>query len=314
MTTAPLPTEPPVRPRPTRGSPHDRSAWLSRALLVLLAAVVVLITLFPLYWVFRTALSDPKQIFTHTGSLLPVGFTLSNFARVLGLLTPEQAIAAGGTGQPFYFFRALFNSVLVTVFVVAGQVFFSALAAYAFARLRFPGRSLVFTLFISALLVPGVVTLVPNFVFIKDLGWLNTYQGQIAPYFLMTPLAVFYLRQFFIGVPRELEEAAKLDGASTFGIFWRVVLPLSRGALATISILTFIAAWNNFLWPYLIAQDPRVQVLTAALATFRTQSPQGSPDWTGLMAGNGLSMLPPLLLLLIMGRQIVASLQHSGGK
>ncbi|WP_407541728.1 carbohydrate ABC transporter permease (plasmid) [Deinococcus radiomollis] len=311
MTTPPIHSNGPVGPSATRPRPTRR---LKEPLLLLAAALVVLITLFPLWWVFRTALSDSKQIFTHTGSLLPVGFTLNNFARVLGLLTPEQAIAAGGTGQPFYFFRALFNSVLVTAVVVAGQVFFSATAAYAFARLRFPGRSLVFTLFISALLVPGVVTLVPNFVFIKDLGWLNTYQGQIAPYFLMTPLAVFYLRQFFIGVPRELEEAAKLDGASTFGIFWRVVMPISRGALATISILTFISAWNNFLWPYLIAQDPKVQVLTAALATFRTQSPQGSPDWTGLMAGTSLSMLPPLLLLLIMGRQIVTSLQHSGGK
>ena len=311
MTTPPIHSNGPVGPSATRPRPTRR---LKEPLLLLAAALVVLITLFPLWWVFRTALSDSKQIFTHTGSLLPVGFTLNNFARVLGLLTPEQAIAAGGTGQPFYFFRALFNSVLVTAVVVAGQVFFSATAAYAFARLRFPGRSLVFTLFISALLVPGVVTLVPNFVFIKDLGWLNTYQGQIAPYFLMTPLAVFYLRQFFIGVPRELEEAAKLDGASAFGIFWRVVMPICRGALATISILTFISAWNNFLWPYLIAQDPKVQVLTAALATYRTQSPQGSPDWTGLMAGTSLSMLPPLLLLLIMGRQIVTSLQHSGGK
>lgn len=303
MTTSPLPP-----PRP-RSSPS-----MSRLGAALLIALVVLVTLFPVYWVFRTALSNSKMIFTHSGTLLPVGFTFDNFARVLGLLTPAQDIAAGGTGQPFHFFRALLNSVLVTVTIVAGQVFFSALAAYAFARLRFPGRGLVFTLFLSALLVPGVVTLVPNFIFMKDLGWLNTYQGQIAPYFLMTPLAVFYLRQFFISIPRELEEAARLDGASTFGIFWRVVLPLSTGALSTISILTFIAAWNNFLWPYLIAQDPNVQVLTAALATFRTQTPQGSPDWTGLMAGNGLSMLPPLLLLLIMGRQIVASLQHSGGK
>lgn len=312
MTTEPINPHRPAGNQPLKGPrPAIR---LQEPLLRLVVGLVVLITLFPLWWVFRTALSDSKQIFTHTGSILPVGFTLNNFARVLGLLTPEQAIAAGGTGQTFYFFRALFNSVLVTAFVVAGQVFFSATAAYAFARLRFPGRSLVFTLFISALLVPGVVTLVPNFVFMKDLGWLNTYQGQIAPYFFMTPLAVFYLRQFFISVPRELEEAAKLDGASTFGIFWRVVMPLSRGALATISILTFISAWNNFLWPYLIAQDPKVQVLTAALATFRTQSPQGSPDWTGLMAGTSLSMLPPLLLLLVMGRQIVTSLQHSGGK
>jgi multiple sugar transport system permease protein len=163
-------------------------------------------------------------------------------------------------------------------------------------------------------MVPAVVTLIPNFILIRDLGWLNTFQGIVAPYFLMSPFAVFFLRQFFLNVNREIEEAAKLDGASLSGIYWRIVLPLSGPPLTTLGILTFIATWNEYLWPLLIGKDPEVRVLTVALGIFRAQTPQGSPDWSGLMAGAIVSILPSLILFGVFGRKVINSIQFSGYK
>jgi hypothetical protein len=145
--------------------------------------------------------------------------TLINFQRVLGLVDPETAIAMGGSGQSINFGRSIVNSVIVSILVVAGQTSFSAMAAYAFARLRFPFRDGLFAIYIAALMVPGIVTTIPNFILIRQLGWLNTFAGIVAPAFLMTPFAVFFLRQFFLGVNREVEEAARIDGASIWGLF-----------------------------------------------------------------------------------------------
>jgi multiple sugar transport system permease protein len=195
-----------------------------------------------------------------------------------------------------------------------GQLFFSALAAYAFARLNFPLRNQLFFLYVAALMVPGIVTLIPNYILIRNLGWLNTFQGIVAPSFLMSPFAVFFLRQFFLGINREVEEAAKIDGVSLFGSFWRIVVPLSGPPLATLGILTFISTWNEYLWPLLIGKDENVRVLTVALGVFKSQTPQGAPDWSGLMAGALLSIVPTVVLFLVMGRKAINSIQFSGYK
>jgi multiple sugar transport system permease protein len=273
-----------------------------------------LITLFPFWWVLRTALSTQRELLASPNTLGPVGFTWINFARVLGQVETSAAVAAGGSGQKLQFFLYLRNSIIVAVLVVAGQLFFSALAAYAFARLRFPLREQVFFLYVTALMIPGIVTLIPNFILIRSLHWENTFAGIVAPSFLMSPFAVFFLRQFFLGINRELEEAANLDGASLFGIFWRIILPISGPPLATLAILTFIGTWNTYLWPFLVGQNESVRVLTVALAVFRSQTPQGAPDWTGLMAANLISMLPTLVLFLILGRKAINSIQFTGFK
>jgi multiple sugar transport system permease protein len=135
----------------------------------------------------RTSLSTPNLLLSDTTSLLPVGFTVDNFRRVLGLLSTEEAVAAGGAGQTINFFLFMRNSFIVTILLVVGQIFFSALAAYAFARLQFPLREQIFFIYLTALMVPGIVTLIPNFILIRNLGWLDTFQGIIAPKFLMTP-------------------------------------------------------------------------------------------------------------------------------
>jgi multiple sugar transport system permease protein len=282
-------------------------AWATLILAIL--SIVV-----PFWWVVRTALSTNRELFTNPTSIGPVGFTWINFARVLGQVDPATSIAVGGSGQAINFFLYLRNSAIVTVLIVVGQLFFSALAAYAFARLRFPLRDQIFFLYIIALMIPAIVTLIPNYILIRSLGWLNTFQGIAAPYFLMSPFAVFFLRQFFLGINREVEEAAKIDGVSLFGIFWRIVVPLSGPPLVTLAILTFIGTWNEYLWPLLVGQDENVRVLTVALGIFRSQTPQGAPDWSGLMAGAILSILPSIALFLALGRRAINSIQFSGIK
>jgi len=275
--------------------------------------LLIFITLFPLWIVIKTALTHPKEIFDQAAALFPSQPTLINFERVLGMLSLEQNLALGGVAN-IDFVVALRNSILFTLTVVVFQTFFSAMAAYAFARLSFPGRNLLFFLFLSATMVPGIVLFIPNFILIKNLGWLNTFQGMVAPFVLMTPFAVFFLRQFFLGIPKELEEAAHLDGASPFYIFWRIILPISRTPLATLAILTTIGTWNEFFWPFIVSKDKNMQVLTVALQMFQSQTPQGSPDWTGLMAATFLAIIPVVILLIVLGRQVVESLQFSGIK
>lgn len=287
---------------------------LGRILAWAALVLVILSVLGPFYWVLRTALSTKTELYANPGQIAPPGFTLQNFQRVLGLLSTEEAIAAGGSGQTLNFFLYLRNSVIVTALVVAGQLFFSALAAYAFARLRFPLRDQIFFLYIGALMVPGIVTLIPNYILVRNLGWLNTFQGIVAPSFLMAPFAVFFLRQFFLGINREVEEAAKIDGTSLFGIFTRIVVPISVPPLVTLGILTWIGTWNEYLWPLLVGREESVRVLTVALGVFKSQTPQGSPDWGGLMAGAILSILPSVALFLAFGRRAINSIQFSGIK
>lgn len=276
--------------------------------------LLLFVTLFPIWWVLRTALSDPKLIYTDTTSLLPVGFTFNNFARVLGLLSTEEAIAAGGTGQSINFLLFLRNSFIVTTLAVAGQIFFSAMAAYAFARLKFPLREQIFFLYVAALMVPVIVILIPNFVLIRNLGWLDTFQGIIAPRFLMTPFAVFFMRQFFLTINREVEEAALIDGAGYFRAFWSLILPMSVAPITTLGILTYLLEWNEYLWPFLVGRDESVRVLTVALGVFRSQTPQGAPDWTGLMAGTVIAMIPILILFALTARKAIDSIGFSGYK
>jgi multiple sugar transport system permease protein len=275
---------------------------------------LVFITIFPFYWMFRTSLTNPKAIFQDTKSLMPVDATLENFQRVLGLVDIKTAQAAGGAGQSLNFLLFLRNTVIVALLTTVGQVSFSAMAAYAFARLRFPFRNQLFFVYLMGLMIPGVVLLIPNFVFIKNMGWIDTFQGIVAPAFLMSPFAVFFLRQFFLSLNQELIEAAKLDGAGQFAIFWRVALPLSSAPLMTLAILTFIGSWNDYLWPLLVGKSENVRVLTVALGVFRSQSPGGTPDWAGLMAGSSLAIIPTLILFVFLGRRVVDSIQFSGFK
>jgi multiple sugar transport system permease protein len=288
-------------------SPGRIAAW---AMLILM----LVITLMPLWMAVKTALMHPADLYAESTQLLPNHPTLANFKRVLGMMTQEESQALGGSGAEINLARSLGNSLLFTGIIVVVQVSFAAMAAYAFARLRFPGRNVVFGMFVGSMMVPGVVTMIPNFILIKDLGLLNTMAGMVAPFCLMQGFSIFFLRQFFLSIPRDLEEAALLDGATPLYIFTRVVLPLSITPLATIAMLTGINMWNEFFWPFLVAKDEAMQVLPVALQAFKSQTPQGQPDWTGLMAATAITVLPTILLLVTLGRQVVESVQFSGGK
>src|ERR1700751_4694889 len=247
---------------------HSRlkfSAWVGYAVL----AVFAIISLGPIWIAVKTALSDSGTLFTSASSLLPQHPTLFNFERVIGLVNPADPRLQQTSFGKVDFYAALMNSAAFTLLAVVPQIAFSAMAAYAFARLRFYGRQVIFFLFLAATMIPAVVLFIPNFILIKDLGWLNTFQGMAAPYALMTPFSVFFLRQMFLSTPRELEESARIDGANYFSIFFRVVLPIHRSALATLTILSVLNAWNEFFWPFLVGRSENVRVMAVAINAFR---------------------------------------------
>ncbi|RSN16577.1 sugar ABC transporter permease [Streptomyces sp. WAC 01325] len=296
-----------VRRARRRPSPGRIVAWA-------VMAAIVLITLLPFYWILRTALSSNTALAAHPGDLLPVDATTGGFERALGLQSTEEAIAQGGSGGGLRFWRYLINSVVVSTLITVCQIFFSAMAAYAFARLRWRGREKVFGLFLAGLMVPAIFTLLPNFVLIKQLGLVDSLLGVALPTMFMTPFAVFFLRQFFMNVPREVEEAALLDGAGKIRIFFRVMLPMASTPILTLGLLTYITAWNDYFWPLMVSYSDSSRVLTVALAIFRAQTPQTGYDWSGLMAATLIAALPMLVLFGFFARRIVGSISFTGIK
>ena len=296
----------PRRPRPRPGIGRI-IAW---AVMVLL----LLITVLPFYWMLRTAFSSNNALYANATSLLPADFTWGGFERVLGLQTTEEAIAQGGSGADLNFWRYLVNSVVVASGITVCQVFFSALAAYAFSRLRWRGRDLVFAAFLLSLMVPVIFTLLPNFLLIRELGLVDTLLGIMLPSLFMAPFAIFFLRQFFLNVPLEIEEAALVDGASKVRVFFSLIVPMSAAPIATISILTYISAWNEYFWPLMVSYTDSSRVLTVALGAFSAQSPQGGPDWSGLMAATLITALPMMVLFACFAKRIVNSIGFSGIK
>ena len=276
--------------------------------------VVLLVTIFPFYWILRTALSNNFAMSTDPSSLLPVHFTWGPFKRALGLATPAEAAAEGGSGAHIDLALALWNSIVYAGLLTLCTVVFSALAAYAFARLRWKGRDVVFGVLLTALMVPSVFTLLPNFVLMKDLGLLNTFGGMILPGAFFSAFNIFFLRQFMLGLSNEVEEAAIIDGAGPLRVCFRIVLPMSVAPMATLTLLTFITTWNDYFWPLLVTNDESVRPLTLALAVFKQSSPQASLDWAGLMAATLVAALPMLLLFLVFGRRLVNSIGFTGIK
>jgi multiple sugar transport system permease protein len=299
-----------TRTRDKRSIPWGRvAAW---AILILL----VVVSLFPFYWMIRTALSSNPALFKGSQALPPTDPTIVNLKRAVGQASPAEVKEATGaaTATAINFFSALKNSVIVCTLITIGQVAFCSMAAYAFARLRFRGRDKLFFIYLTAMMIPPVFTLIPNFVLIKNLGWLNTYLGIAAPFLLMTPFAVFFLRQFFLGISREVEEAAILDGAGRWRIFRQLIIPMSAAPLTTLAVLTYVTAWQEYMWPLVVGNSDNVRVLTVALNAFKSATPTAIPDWSGLMAATFLASLPIIVLFLLAGRRMVDAIGFSGIK
>ncbi|WP_230859302.1 carbohydrate ABC transporter permease [Actinoplanes aureus] len=313
-TAPPATTVGPAPPARTVEPPEPRHFSFGRALAWTFMVIVIVLSLFPFYWMLRTALSSNNALYAGSDSLLPVQPSWGGFQRVFGLQTGQEAIDAGGAGQPINFWRYLFNSVVVSTLVTAGQVFFSAMAAYAFARLEWKHREKWFAFFLAGLMIPAIFTLLPNFVLIKQLGLVDTLLGIALPSMLMTPFAVFFLRQFFLGISKEVEEAALIDGASKVRVFFRLILPMSTAPIATLGILTYISTWNEYFWALMVSYTDKSRVLTVALGVFKSQTPQTGPDWAGLMAATLVAALPMLLLFMVFAKRIVNSIGFSGIK
>jgi multiple sugar transport system permease protein len=272
------------------------SGVIYRALLYILLILFALFFLLPLVWMFVTALKPFNE------------WLLPNWIPMEPTLESFQSLFADRT-LPLdrWFMNSLFIATAFTLLVLA----LDAMAAYAYARMEFPGRNLLFGLLLATLVMPGIIFLIPNFITIARLGWLGTFQGVIAPG-LSGVFGVFFLRQFFQSIPKELEEAAYIDGAGTWRTFFSVVLPLSSGALATLGIITFMASWNEFLWSLLILGNVReMQTLPVGLATLQGQF---TFDYGKLMAGAVVTTIPVLLLYVLLQRYIVQSIAMTGLK
>jgi ABC-type glycerol-3-phosphate transport system permease component len=296
----------------SRTTGRRRNFSPGRGLAWIYIIAILVITIFPFYWILRTALSNNYSLLTNPSSLAPAGFTFGAFERVLGLSTRAQALAQGGSGASVDIPLYLRNSVIYATSVTACVVFCSALAAYAFSRLRWRGRDVVFSIFLSALLLPGIYTLLPNFVFIKDIGLLNTFAGMALPGALFSAFGIFFLRQFMLGLSTEVEEAAAIDGAGPFRVLFRITLPMTVAPISTLALLTFINTWNDFFWPLLVSNGPGVEPLTLGLAIFKQASPESSVDWAGLMAATLITALPMLLLFMVFGRRVVNAIGFTG--
>jgi multiple sugar transport system permease protein len=250
----------------------------------------------PFLWMLLGALKPQAEFLVNPPTFLPKNPTTDNFSRLFNNLD---------------FPRFFFNSALVAVAVTVGNVLFCPMLGYALAKLQWRGKRIVMGLVLATLMVPAGITLIPNFVLMRNLGLVNTYPGLILP-FLVGPFGVFLTRQFMYGIPDELIEAARIDGANEFRTFWSVVLPITAPVLATLGILTFLGSWNSFLYPLVMAQEPQMYTLPVALATFATGQYQA--DHGMLMAGSVVLVLPVLLIFILFQRWITEGIATTGLK
>lgn len=261
---------------------------------VLFALVVIsVLTVFPLVWMVASAFKSGNDVYSL--SLIPKAPTLENFQYVF-------------TQVPFL--RYMLNSFFVSATVTVIALLFHSMAAYALARLRFPGRELIFRLIFSTLLVSLPVILVPLFVLVRAMGMLNSYAGLIIPA-IFNAFGIFLLRQFYLGIPRELEEAAILDGAGYWRVYTNVILPLSRPIMSALAVFFFLANWNSFLWPLTITSDPDLWVVQTGIASFQQQY-RSAQNY--IMAASTVVAMPTMLLFFIFQRQLVESIKTSGFK
>lgn len=259
-------------------------------LIGVIVAIPVVVAIFTSFTPLPAILSDPNSIWSGN-------WTLENYG-------------TAWTATPFG--RFMINSFVQTGIITFAQVLLSILAAYAFAMFQFRGRNVLFALVLGSLMVPFELTFIPNFVLISNLGWANTYQGLTIP-FLASAFGVFMLRQFFMSIPRDLYDAARIDGMSDWGYLWKVMVPLSRGAIAALTIFSFLGAWNQYLWPLVITNDESMRTAQIGIRFFLANQERAT-DWGAIMAGATIVMVPTLLVFILAQRQLVRGIAMSGLK
>ncbi len=270
-------------------------ARLGQGVKYLFLVVIVGATVFPIWWIFSTSLESLKTAFRFPAGLVPHG-VWSNYETAWHL-------------APWLHFFS--NSLLISSATVILAVFTSLLAAFAFAFLKWRGRGWLFAAVLGTMMVPFEAILVPDYLIIRDFNWLNSYTAQIVP-FAASGFAIFFLRQFMLSLPKELRDAATIDGASDWSYLWRIVVPNVRAALATVGIYLFLLSWNAFLWPLVVTTSPVHQPIQIGLSSF-VQTANGT-DWTVVAAAAGFVTLPVLILYFVAQRQITEAISRTGLK
>jgi multiple sugar transport system permease protein len=275
-----------IAPRPVA---RRGVAALNYTVLGILAAACLI----PFVWMVLTGLKPDSEVMSNPPTWIPSVVKWSNFARAF---------------SAFPFARFLANTLWVAAAATGLQMVTSTLAAYAFARLRFPGRNALFLLYLGTLMIPQQVTIVPLFLLMRDLGWVNTFNALILPG-AFNAFGVFLLRQFFLTIPQELEEAAVMDGAARLRILWQIIVPLSGPALATLAVFTFVREWNAFLWPLIVTSSPEMRVVSVGLTLFMGQY---GTEWNLLMAAATVTVLPTIAVFVLAQRYFVQGIALSG--
>lgn len=264
-------------------------------LLTLGAATMIL----PFLWMVATSLKELNAIYVQPKNwvqmFMPTSFIWQNYVKAF---------------QVVPFARFYLNSVLVAICVTLGQVLTSSFAAYAFARLQFPGRDKIFFAYLATMMIPGSVTMIPVFILMKLFNWIDSYKALVIPA-IFTAYGTFMLRQFFMTLPRDLEDAAKIDGCGFFGIYWKIILPLSRPAMATLTTFTFMGNWGSFMWPLVVTNTMEMRTLPIGLESFKTLY---STDWNLLMAGSVMVMLPIIIIFIFNQRYFIEGVKLTGIK
>jgi multiple sugar transport system permease protein len=263
----------------------------SRHLVLIFGSLFVVV---PFLWMFTTSLQSRAETYTNT-SILPTSWHWENYV---------QAWEAAPFGQYYL------SSIIMAIGIVSGHLVLDALAAYAFARLDFPFKNTIFMLLLAALLVPTFVTVIPAYSIVADLGWIDSYAGLIVPR-LADVFGIILLRQFFASIPMELEDAARIDGCSRIGTFFRIIVPLSMPAFATLAIFSFLFAWNDFLWPLLVTNTDDVRTIQIGLASFVGRY---GTSWNYLMAGTLTATIPSIVVFLFFQRALVRGIASTGLK
>jgi len=272
------------------------AAWVRLTVTYTVLSAIALAMLLPLLWLISTAFKSPEEnIFAFPPQFIPAAPTLNNFITVW---------------QQNPFGQYFVNSIIVAVLTVSLNLLFCSLAAYPLARLRFAGRRLLFALIVATILIPFQIVMIPLYVLAVQLGLRNSYLGLILP-FIASAFGIFLMRQAFLGVPKELEEAARIDGCSELGIWWNVMIASTRPALVTLAIFVFIGAWSDFLWPLILLDRPEYYTLPLGVAKLAGSF---SLDWRLIAAGSVISILPVLIFFIVMQRFIVPTESGSGLK
>jgi multiple sugar transport system permease protein len=261
-------------------------------LLLILSAIFMIV---PFVWMISTSLKTSQFVLAFPPQFIPRPITLDSYRRLFELYPMARMFA---------------NSMIAAILTTLGQLITCSMAAYAFSRISFRGRDALFLIYLATLMVPFQVTITPLFILMRIFGWINTYQGLILPG-VFSAFGTFLLRQYFMTLPKELEEAAFLDGASHFKVFWKVILPLTRPALATLAVFAFMSSWNAFLWPLFVLNDINLMTLPVGLATLHGR---WLTEWNLVMAGAVITIVPMLIVYLFAQQYLVKGFVMSGIK